>query len=158
MEDDAQTWAPLAEVAAAYGVSVDTIRRRIRRKELAARREQTPQGFRWLAPLPESVPDAPGAPRTHETPAHGSGIVAADDGREELIAALRDELANRVREVAELHEVIRAQAKALEVRAALPASSEAAAPSPATSAPSATPTEPAPPGLWARLRRVFGIS
>ena len=64
-----QSWVPLADVAAAYGVSIDTIRRRMKRGELDAQREQTPQGFRWLAPLPnagmrKTAPDAPGSPRT----------------------------------------------------------------------------------------------
>ena len=51
-QERGQTWAPLAEVAAAYGVSIDTIRRRMKRGELEARRQQTPQGFKWLALLP----------------------------------------------------------------------------------------------------------
>ena len=36
-------YAPLSEVAAAYGVSVDTIRRRLRRGEIEGRRETTPE-------------------------------------------------------------------------------------------------------------------
>jgi hypothetical protein len=97
---------------------------------------------------------APGSPRTHETRAHGSTLALIDDSREELLATLRDDLASRVREVAELHSVILAQAKALESRAAaLPATVEAAS---APDAPKAAePVEQKPHGWWERLRRAF---
>ena len=68
-DDDGKRWGTLAEVANAYGVSVDTIRRRMKRGELETRRHQTPQGFKWLAVMPEpqdTAPDAPGSPRTRQ--------------------------------------------------------------------------------------------
>ncbi|MGI8404861.1 MAG: hypothetical protein ACR2OE_08900 [Thermomicrobiales bacterium] len=37
-QEPGQSWAPLAEVAAAYGVSIDTIRRRMKHGDLEARR------------------------------------------------------------------------------------------------------------------------
>ncbi len=130
-----QTWAPLTEVATAYGVSVDTIRRRMKRGELQARRQQTPQGFKWLALMPETIElaslelprDAPGSPQTGGTTASGVQVVERD--REELVETLRQELALRNREIARLHEVLASQAKAIEVTtAALPANVQAVHP------------------------------
>ncbi len=130
-----QTWAPLTEVATAYGVSVDTIRRRMKRGELQARRQQTPQGFKWLVLMPETIElaslelprDAPGSPQTGGTTASGVQVVARD--REELVETLRQELALRNREIARLHEVLAFQAKAIEVTtAALPANVQAVQP------------------------------
>lgn len=101
-------YAPLTEVAAAYGVSVDTIRRRMKRGELEARKETTPQGFRWLARLP---------PESTSTTAQG--IESTAQG--ELIATLQRELELRNQDVARLHEVVERQALALEhTAAALP--------------------------------------
>ena len=128
MTDDEKCWGTLAEVADAYGVSVDTIRRRMKRGELETRRHQTPQGFKWLAVMPEPEPtetavNAPGSPRTNETPAQGVMVVEHD--REELVATLRQELALRNREIARLHEVVASQAQAIEITtAALPANTQ----------------------------------
>ena len=116
MEDaGAGAWAPIKQAAQVLGVSTDTVRRRMQRGELASRREDTPQGYRWLVRV-DAPPSAPGSPQTREMPAHGSTVALIDDSRDELIAMLRDELTSRVREVAELHSVIIAQAKALESR------------------------------------------
>jgi hypothetical protein len=126
-QEPGQSWAPLADVAVAYGVSIDTIRRRMKRGELEARRQQTPQGFKWLALMPEaseptaSEPprDASGSSLLHDTVT--SGVQVFERDREELVATLRQELALRNREIALLHEVIASQAKAIEVTtAALP--------------------------------------
>ena len=127
-DDDGKRWGTLTEVAEAYGVSVDTIRRRMKRGELETRREQTPQGFKWLAVLPEpetmeTATNAPGSPKTNETVAQGVMVVEHD--REELVATLRQELALRNREISRLHEVIASQAKAIEITtAALPANTQ----------------------------------
>lgn len=131
MADHSQDWAPIADVAAAYGVSVDTIRRRMRRGDIAGRREQTPQGFRWLAPLPDSVerlaaPVASGSPQSDNSAAHDLELIQRE--RDELIDTLRHELALRNREISRLHEVIASQAAALQVSLAqaLPANVEPA--------------------------------
>lgn len=123
-DDDGRRWGTLAEVARAQGVSVDTIRRRMKRGELEARRQQTPQGFRWVAVMPEptqdTAPDAPGSPRANDSAAQGVTVVERD--REELVETLRHELELRNREIARLHEVVAAQANAIaQVTAALPA-------------------------------------
>jgi hypothetical protein len=101
-------YAPLSEVAAAYGVSVDTIRRRLRRGEIEGRRETTPQGFRWLAQLPSGNDDAIGASISTAT----QGIERAVQG--ELIATLQRELELRNQEIARLHTVVESQARAIE--------------------------------------------
>ena len=124
LDDDGKRWGTLTEVAEAYGVSVDTIRRRMKRGELEARRQQTPQGFKWLAVLPEpetteTATIASGSPRTNETAAQGVTVVEHD--REELVATLRQELALRNREISRLHDVIASQAHAIaQATAALP--------------------------------------
>lgn len=168
MADEGKTWAPLAEVAAAYGVSIDTIRRRMRRGEIEGRREQTPQGFRWLAPLPETVernavPDAPGSPERGESAAHELAIIQRE--RDELIETLRHELAIRNREITRLHEVIASQAAALQAQA--PALAARAGPASGTGdpAPTAAPAEqirpaastvePSAPRPW--WRRLLGL-
>ncbi len=67
-QDDEGRWGTVAETAQVFGVSADTIRQRIKRGELETRREQTPQGFRWLIHLPEldtapaTSSEAPGSP------------------------------------------------------------------------------------------------
>ena len=150
---DAREWAPLAEVAVAMGVSIDTIRRRMKRGEIETRREQTPQGFRWLAPLPDVIerskrdtaPDARESPRIDDTPAHALDIVQHQ--QDELIDTLRAELAIRNREISRLHEVIAGQASALQSLA--PQLAAHSSPAPAAIEPVATP----PASAWQRLRR-----
>ena len=137
MQSDTQTWAPIADVAAAYGVSLDTIRRRMRKGEIEGRREQTPQGFRWLALMPDSeaskarenIANAPGASESDETAKHDLDIVRHD--QDELISTLQHELALRNREISRLHEVIASQAIALQHQTQALAAATAPAPSPA---------------------------
>jgi hypothetical protein len=43
----------MGEAAHRIGVSVDTVRRRLRRGELQGRHQPTPQGFIWLIEIPE---------------------------------------------------------------------------------------------------------
>lgn len=79
MHEDEGRWGTASEAAQAFGVSVDTIRRRMKRGELDTRREQTPQGFRWLIRLPDdekptTAQNAPGSPQTAETIDQGSHI------------------------------------------------------------------------------------
>lgn len=111
---DDRAYGTVAEVAAAYGVSVDTIRRRLKRGELEARRETTPQGFRWLLPIP-----APG----ETLPGHEQAITPALDSAA-MIETLQRELQGRNEEIARLHALLEVQARALEAaveRPTLPA-------------------------------------
>jgi len=170
VDDDGKRWGTLAEVAEAYGVSVDTIRRRMKRGELEARRQQTPQGFKWLAAMPEAsptktAPDASESLRTNESASQGVTVIERD--RDELVTMLRHELELRNREIARLHEVVAAQANAIaQTTAALPSSTFQAStdtqPSPTqpgqalTPAPESTSeTEVSRSGetIWDRLRR-----
>jgi len=151
---DAREWAPLAEVAVAMGVSIDTIRRRMKRGEIETRREQTPQGFRWLAPLPDAVerskrdtaPDARESPRIDDSTAHALDIIVQRQ-QDELIDTLRAELAIRNREISRLHEVIAGQASALQSLA--PQLAAHSSPAPAAIDPAGAP----PASAWQRLRR-----
>jgi len=157
MQDaDMRTWAPLTQAAEAYGVSVDTIRRRIKRKELDTRREMTPQGFRWLVPLPDpaksskstdSPSEALGSPRSEVTPVYGPHIMQMPDpATVELVATLKQDLDARVEEIARLHEIIATQAETIARITTPPVSQEAP--------PTAGEQEQAPSWL-ARLRAFF---
>ena len=105
----------IREAARLQGVAQDTIRRRIRRGELNAYQEPTPQGFRWLVELEEEVAQA------EPTPTQGQGIGDAQAGEaqvlRELVATLRsqvqgqgEELEARRREVSELHILLQQKA------------------------------------------------
>lgn len=147
--EGAVTYAPLTEVAAAYGVSVDTIRRRLRRGEIDARKETTPQGFRWLAAMPgaASTPGERAVVAEHE----------ASAAQSELVATLQRELELRNQEIARLHEVVERQAvaleRAVEALPQLPATSSGEGERDAQSAQDA----PAVPveTFWQRLRRLL---
>lgn len=120
---DVRTWVPLTQAAEAYSVSVDTIRRRIKRQELDTRREMTPQGFRWLVPLPDleksskstdTPSEAPGSPRSEVAPVYGPHIIQMPDpATVELVATLKQDLDARVEEIARLHEIIATQAETI---------------------------------------------
>jgi small-conductance mechanosensitive channel len=43
----AERWVTIAEAADAFGVSIDTVRRRVKRDEVAHRQTRTPAGFRY---------------------------------------------------------------------------------------------------------------
>lgn len=136
-------YAPLSEVAAAYGVSVDTVRRRLRRGEIEGRKETTPQGFRWLAALPTTA-DA-GATVVAVARHEGEHVVQG-----ELIATLQRELELRNQEIARLHEVVERQALALErTAAALPSLSSSSSAENDVGG-----IEHAPASFWERLRRL----
>jgi hypothetical protein len=47
----AEHWLPLSEAAGILGVSVDTVRRRVKRGELDGEQRPTPQGFVWWVHL-----------------------------------------------------------------------------------------------------------
>lgn len=83
----------IAEAARLLEVSQDTVRRRVRRGTLTARKEATAQGFNWLVDLPDDLTQA----KAEEE----------DDGEvkalHDLVKALQDEVQSRRREVQELH-------------------------------------------------------
>lgn len=129
--DQDVTYAPMADVARAYGVSVDTIRRRLRKGELQGRKEQTPSGFKWLVEMP-----SPGA----VLPGHEPTDPPARVHEHEAVTILQHELQARAAEIERLHDVIRTQAQALE----------------AMSSTISTPALPAPRrSVWERIKDVF---
>ena len=109
------TGISIREAAQLQGVSQDTIRRRIRRGELKAHQEPTPQGFRWLVELEEEVAQA----EPTQTQELGIGDAQAGEAQvlRELVATLRsqvqgqgEELQARRREVSELHILLQQKA------------------------------------------------
>ena len=105
----------IREAAQLQGVSQDTIRRRIRRGELKAHQEPTPQGFRWLVELELEVAQA----EPTQTQGQGIGDAHAGEGQvlRELVETLRsqvqgqgEELEARRREVSELHILLQQKA------------------------------------------------
>jgi hypothetical protein len=155
-EEPAGEFAPLADVAAAYGVSVDTIRRRMRRGEVEARREATPSGFKWLVRMPppeeqaasNAAQDAPRSPRAGETREHGA---LALEGQTELIEALRGQLAVKDQQIRELHEILARQAQTLQLTAA--AGSSVPADRGEDRIETSEPAASGPASAWQRLRR-----
>ena len=98
----------IQEATQALGVAQDTVRRRIRRGELQAHQESTPQGFRWVVELGEEEV------RAGPMPPHGRGIgdvqIGEAQGLRELVDTLKaqvkaqgEQLEARCREVEELH-------------------------------------------------------
>ena len=92
----------IPEAAAHLGVSEDTIRRRLRKGELAGHQEKTAQGFRWKV----DITTADAGPGSH----NGHLQNHADAVLEELVTTLRaqvqaqtEELEARRNEVRELH-------------------------------------------------------
>jgi len=184
MQEDGQTWASLAQASMVYGVSIDTLRRRIKRHELQTRREQTPQGFRWLVALPaptdmpESVDmssDTPGSSTREVVPEHGPHIMyLPNPAMAELVGTLRHELEIRNQEIKRLHEVIAQQAQTIErTIAMLPATISSISrnddpsdfrmeslkkASSQEDVQQEAPTRPDQSGLWERIRKWLGGS
>lgn len=114
-------WVSIADASSELGVSVDTIRRRIKRQELLAKREQRAQGFRWLvlvhledeasdrsqATASASLSDAhPGANSTHHEPDLGTeaaptfgGGNAHGQAAPRVVAAVLSEREELIREL-----------------------------------------------------------
>jgi hypothetical protein len=59
LHDMTGEWLPMQTAAHALAVSVDTIKRRVKRGELPARQEPTVSGFRWLVYVTDAAPAAP---------------------------------------------------------------------------------------------------
>lgn len=58
----------MKQAAERLGVSVDTIRRRLKKGELVGEKEPTPQGYEWriVLPIEEEPQEAPGEPETSQ--------------------------------------------------------------------------------------------
>jgi DNA-directed RNA polymerase specialized sigma24 family protein len=105
---------PIAVAARRLGVSPDTIKRRIRRGDLEARRVGRPQGYRWLVTVPDNAApvDTGSLPGSASVDAVALAVAQAEVRRlEETVQFLSRELDNRQREVSQLH-VLLGQARA----------------------------------------------
>ena len=112
---------PMGEAAQRSGVSVDTIRRGLRKGELQAQQRPTPQGFIWLVLVAEPSDLAPmGTVRSDSAPAYAKTravTATADpaydttptDGFRELVDVLRQpeakdgQLESKDRQIEQLH-------------------------------------------------------
>lgn len=74
----------IQEAAQRLGVSSATIRRRIHKGIVKARKEDTPQGYRWIVELSDEEPE------TAPTKAGGSEIVALQAENDRLMAVLEE--------------------------------------------------------------------
>lgn len=107
-------WVSMRDAAEAMGCSVDTVRRRIKRGDLPARKETTPQGWRWLVQVPQTATQ-----KALESPE--SAVIPASDPAPMIaeIAALRADIAALRAELARVQAELPAR-----VVAALPAEAE----------------------------------
>jgi hypothetical protein len=93
------------EAARILGVSMDTVRRRIRSGALKARQKKTSSGHVWLVELPEEYAAAAASPAAVEAL---------------TLEALRREIAELRREVRELRDLLQARERALTRRVEAP--------------------------------------
>lgn len=87
---------PIADAAKRLGMSIDTVRRRISKGELKARKVTGSHGEMYLVEIPDDTPPAPDNP----PPADNSGEIEA---LRKTISILETELEARRREISELH-------------------------------------------------------
>jgi len=78
------------------GVSTETVRRRLRTGTLLGEKEKTAQGFRWVVNIPDTPPN--------NTPPLGE--VTDDTNGGALVEILREELAEKNRQISELHRLL----------------------------------------------------
>jgi len=101
MEASCVKEVPIIEAANSLGVSVDTIRRRISKGELKARKVPSPHGEIYMVEIPDDivVASSNSEEKREETPSEVQTIEAM----KKTISILQNELDARRREVQELH-------------------------------------------------------
>jgi hypothetical protein len=118
----AERWLPLAEAAAALGLSVDATRRRVKGGALVAEKRETPQGGAWWVLVRDGDPP-PGAPpggssasaeRHQAPPGEGNGRHHADEAAH--LAGLVRELQGEVIRRSEAAATWQARAEVLAIR------------------------------------------
>jgi hypothetical protein len=97
----------IAEAAKRLGMSIDSIRRRIAKEELKARKVPSPHGEIYMIELPDDIAAAPAEDKEKE-----ENPVALKAMRK-TIAILENELEARRREVQELHVLLQQAQKQL---------------------------------------------
>jgi hypothetical protein len=120
----------IPEAAHALGVSLITIRRRIKRGELRGQRLKTPQGFEWRVILPVQVAEGDDDGATQETPSVNQAADQAPTQRREqatdqrLIEALQAHNATLQAEVAGLQTELDARRREVQALLTLLAQSQ----------------------------------
>ena len=99
----------IAEAAKCLGMSIDSIRRRIAKNELKARKVPSPHGDIYLVELPDDAVPAPDPAATEEK----EDNVVAIEAMRKTISILETELEARRREVQELHVLLQQAQKQL---------------------------------------------
>lgn len=111
VHEDVGAWVALKDAADHLGVSVDTVKRRMKRGELESRRETIPQGFRWLVRVDPAKTEAPESPRSDEVEHRDIDLPSESPGE---VALLRAALEARTAEVASLLASVERLSSALE--------------------------------------------
>ena len=101
----------ISEAADCLGISIDTVRRRISKGELKARKVPSPHGEIYMVEMPDTPAPLPSDPpeQQQENPAE----VGTIDAMKKTISILQTELDARRREVQELHVLLQQAQKQL---------------------------------------------
>jgi excisionase family DNA binding protein len=111
----------LPEAAQRLGVSVDTVKRRLRRGEMKGQRVPRPQGYTWLIELQDNQPDSMADSTASSTAELDAATIEVLNLREMLvmaqsqIATQQEELASKNKQIEQLHVLLQ------QAQAALPA-------------------------------------
>jgi Helix-turn-helix domain len=122
----------MAEAAKLLGVSVDTIRRKLRRGELQGYQQPRPQGFVWVVELPEDL-ENPGntfAEGIASTPASDGGSKDEVHSLEEVVAVLQAQVTAQQKQMEAQQEELAAKNKQIEQLHILLQQAQAALPAP----------------------------
>ena len=114
VHDDEGAWVALADAAQVLDVSVDTVKRRMKRGELESRRETIPQGFRWLVRIDPPKTEASESPESVE---NENRDIAVPSESSDLVTALQHELQVRNADLARMQDTVSSQARAIEQQA-----------------------------------------
>ena len=122
----------MAEAAKCLGVSVDTIRRRLRKGELQGYQQPRPQGFVWVIEIPEELAD-PGstfAKTVADIPVNNGGSNGGDRRLEEVVAVLQAQVTSQQRQMEAHQDELTAKNKQIEQLHILLQQAQAALPAP----------------------------
>lgn len=110
-------WLPVNDAAIALGVSVATLKRRLKAGTVPGRQEKSPSGFRWYVEVPGD----------EGTGQEGAKSEHADDARDQVIIVLQQqvqelwaEVGARREEVRELHVLLQRAQSQIPIPAAAP--------------------------------------
>jgi predicted site-specific integrase-resolvase len=101
---------PIIEAANSLGVSIDTVRRRINKGELKARKVPSPHGEIYMVEIPDAVAPVPSDLQDKE---ENTTEVETLETMRKTISILETELEARRREVQELHVLLQQAQKQL---------------------------------------------